>query len=85
MSNIYKEEDTIYNFPHNTVAVADDAEHLVRARCCLLGTYSIYIFIFIMGNICRYRCFMIIGGDAMNDDMVVFPAHDSNIISRNPE
>ena len=51
----------MYNFSHNTVAVADDAEHLVQARCCLLGTCSIYIFIFITGNyhrqhlqICRY-------------------------------
>ena len=43
------------------VAVADDVEHLVRERCCLLGTCSIYIFIFIIGNyhrqhlqICRF-------------------------------
>ena len=57
----------MYNFSHNTVAVADDAEHLVRARCCLLGTCSIYIFIFIIGNyhrqhlqICRYAKYKVL-------------------------
>ena len=51
LSNDFRKKmDTICNFSRRTVAVADDAEHLVRARCCLLGTCSIYIFIFIIGN-----------------------------------
>lgn len=56
-----------YPCSHKTVAVADDAEHLVRARCCLLGTCSIYIFIFIIGNyhrqhlqICRYAKYKVL-------------------------
>lgn len=43
-----------YPCSHNTVAVADDAEHLTQAGCCLLRACTVYIIIIIFGNIVRY-------------------------------
>ena len=44
MSNIYKEEDTMYNFSLKTVAVADDTRHLTQV-CIYLSVPVLFIFL----------------------------------------
>ncbi|MGP1489198.1 MAG: hypothetical protein ACTTIX_08305 [Peptoanaerobacter stomatis] len=44
MSNIYKEEDTMYNFSRKTVAVADDTQHLTQV-CIYLSVPVLFIFL----------------------------------------
>ena len=41
---ICKEVDTMYNFSHNTVAVADDAQHLIQV-CIYLSVSVLFIFL----------------------------------------
>ena len=44
MSNIYKEEDTMYNFSIKIVAVADDKQHLIQV-CIYLSVPVLFIFL----------------------------------------